>query len=262
MEIHILGSLTLTQGFQRWGVASKRMSVVLALLALSPGQPVPFDQLVDELWGNERIANSKNALQANVTRLRKLLASITGRQGSDVIRTVSGGYALDIPPEAVDAHRFRVLADRGAALVGTDAPRAVAVLEEGLGMWRGMALLDLAEGFRCRMEAAQLDERRLTAYEDLITAKLAVGVERVSVPELRHLAAEHPGRERLSELLMLALYREGRQTEALEVFHGTRRRLADDLGLEPGRSLHEIYQAILKQDDILGRPRRFLTQTV
>ncbi|MEU9714600.1 AfsR/SARP family transcriptional regulator [Streptomyces sp. NPDC047976] len=239
-------------------MASKRVSAVLALLALSPGQPVPFDQLVDELWGDGRIANAKNALQATVTRLRKLLVSVTGRQGSDLIQTVGGGYVLHVPKESVDAHRFLALADRGAALVGADAPRAVEVLEQGLGMWRGAALMDVSEGFRCRTEAAHLDERRLTAYEDLVTAKLAVGLERVSVPELRQLAAEHPGRERLSELLMLALYRDGRQTEALEVFHDARRRLADDLGLEPGRSLHEIYQAILKQDDALGRPRRFL----
>lgn len=261
MEIHILGSLALTQDTQRWGVASKRVSSVLALLALTPGQPVPFDQLVDELWGDGRIANAKNALQANVTRLRKLLASITGRRGGDLVRTVGGGYLLDVPAESVDAHRFLTLADRGAALVARDAAPAAEVLEQALGMWRGPALLDICEGFRCRTEAAQLDERRLTAYEDLITAKLAVGAERVSVPELRHLAVEHPGRERLSELLMLALYRDGRQTEALEVFHGTRRRLANDLGLEPGRSLHEIYQAILKQDEILGSPRRSLALT-
>lgn len=261
MEIHILGSLVLTQGSQRWGVASKRVSSVLALLALTPGQPVPFDQLVDELWGDGRIANAKNALQANVTRLRKLLASITGRQGSELVRTVGGGYLLDVPTESVDAHRFLNLANRGAALVAQEPALAVELLERALGMWRGAALLDVCEGFRCRTEAAHLDERRLTAYEDLTTAKLAVGVERVSVPELRQLAIEHPGRERLSELLMLALYRDGRQTEALEVFHGTRRRLADDLGLEPGRSLHEIYEAILKQDDILGRPRRSLALT-
>ncbi|MCC2274672.1 AfsR/SARP family transcriptional regulator [Streptomyces sp. ET3-23] len=258
MEIQILGSLALAQGSQRWGVASKRVSAVLALLALNPGMPVPFDQLVDELWGDRLIANARNALQANVTRLRKLLSSLSGRPGSELVRTISGGYLLDITPESVDAHRFLALADRGAQLVPTDPALAAEVLEQALGLWRGAALLDVSEGFRCRMEAAHLDERRLTAYEDLVTAKLAAGRDRVSVPELSRLAAEHPGRERLSELLMLALYREGRQTEALEVFHGTRRRLAVEMGLEPGRSLHEIYEAILNQDDALGRPRRSL----
>ncbi|MEV6808882.1 AfsR/SARP family transcriptional regulator [Streptomyces sp. NPDC051132] len=261
MEIHILGSLVLTQGAQRWGVTSRRVSAVLGLLALAPGQPMPFDHIVDELWGNEQMANAKNALQANVTRLRKLLASVTGRKGSDLVRTVGGGYLLDVPPESVDAHRFLTLAERGGALVDRDPVLAVRVLEEALGMWRGAALLDLCEGYRCRTQAAHLEERRLTAYEDLMTAKLAVGVERVPVSELRHLAAEHPGRERLSELLMLALYRDGRQTEALDVFHRARRRLAEDLGLEPGRSLHEVYEAILNQDDMLGRPRGSLVLT-
>ncbi|MFF8290564.1 BTAD domain-containing putative transcriptional regulator [Streptomyces sp. NPDC016309] len=242
-------------------MTSKRVSSVLALLALAPGQPVPVDQLMDELWGDERMANAKNALQANVTRLRRLLASVAGRDGRDLVRTVGTGYVLDVPAESVDAHRFAGLADRGAALVGPDPALAVRLLEKALGMWRGSALLDVSEGFRCRSASVRLEERRLTAHEDLVTAKLAVGVERVPVPELRQLAAEHPGRERLSELLMLALYRDGRQTEALDVFHRARRRLAEDLGVEPGRSLHAVYEAILHQDDTLGRPHGALALT-
>ncbi|MGC4978095.1 AfsR/SARP family transcriptional regulator [Streptomyces sp. DT199] len=242
-------------------MTSKRVSSVLALLALAPAQPVPFDQLVDELWGDERIANAKNALQANVTRLRKLLAAVTGREGRDLVRTVGTGYLLDVEPASVDAHRFAVLADEGASLVGRGPAAAVHVLEEALGMWRGAALLDVSEGFRCRTASVRLEERRLTAYEDWVTAKLAVGAERVPVPELRQLATEHPGRERLSELLMMALYRDGRQSEALDVFHQARRRLADDLGVEPGRSLHTVYEAILHQDDVLGRPHGSLMLT-
>ncbi|MFE7558210.1 BTAD domain-containing putative transcriptional regulator [Kitasatospora sp. NPDC057500] len=254
MQIHILGPLLLTQGTRSWGVTSKRVGSVLALLALAPGRPVPFDQLVDELWGDERIANAKNALQANVTRLRKLLASVAGGEGRDLVRTVGTGYLLDVRPESVDAHRFVTLADEGTALIGRDPAGAALVLAEALDMWRGAALLDVVEGFRCRTASVRLEERRLAAYEDWATAKLAVGAERVPVPELRQLATEHPGRERLSELLMLALYRDGRQTEALDVFHQTRRRLAEDLGVEPGRSLHAVYRAILHQDDILGSP--------
>lgn len=242
-------------------MTSKRVSSVLALLALAPGQPVPFDQLVDELWGDERIANAKNALQANVTRLRKLLASVAGREGRELVRTVGTGYLLDVTPESVDAHRFVALADEGAALVGRTPAAAARALEEALGMWRGTALLDVSEGFRCRTASVSLEERRLTAYEDWVTARLAAGGERVPVPELRQLATEHPGRERLSELLMLALYRDGRQTEALDVFHQTRRRLAEDLGVEPGRSLHAVYEAILHQDDVLGRPHGSLILT-
>lgn len=231
---------------------------MLALLALSPGRTVSSDQIEDELWAGRRMANARNALQANVVRLRRFLAPITGLKGDELIRTVGGGYLLDVPPESVDAHRFLRWADTGAELVRTDPARAVVLLEEALALWRGPALLDAHDGLRIRIGAADLEERRITAYEDLVTAKLGVDAPRISVPELRQAAADHPERERLSELLMLALYREGRQSEALDVFHRARRRLAGDLGLEPGPALHSAYQAILEQDELLGRPHQVL----
>ena len=252
MEIQILGSLALAHGEHRYAVASTRVRTVLALLAMSPGTPLPFDQLVDELWAEKRMGNARNALQANVGRLRKLLESITGRRGDQLVRTVGSGYALEIPPESVDARRFVDLADQGAADVERHPEQAVRLLETALGLWRGPALFDVCDGMRCRIEAARLDERRLGAREDLITAKLATGEQRGIVPELRQLAAEHPERERFSEQLMLALYRDGRQTEALDVFHTARQRLVSELGLEPGRALRRLYQAILVQDAVLG----------
>jgi DNA-binding SARP family transcriptional activator len=258
MELHILGSFALSHGGQRWPVSSKRVATVLTLLALSPGAPVWFDRLVDELWGDNPIANERNALQAAVTRSRKLLEAAYGRNAGSLLRIVSTGYVLDVPAAAVDAHRFVACAERGAALVHCDPAAAVGVLEEALAMWSGPALLNTRDGFQSRLEAQRLDEHRLSAYEDLITAKLAVGTERVSVAELQQLALEHGGRERLSELLMLTLYRDGRQTEALEVFHRIRKRLAEETGLEPGRSLHRIYEGILNQDDLLGIPGRNL----
>jgi DNA-binding SARP family transcriptional activator len=232
------------------------MSTVLTLLALSPGAPIPFDQLADELWADQPMGNARNALQANVSRLRRLLESVTRRAGDDVVRTCSNGYLLDVPAEAVDIHRFSALAAAGAALVHTQPAEAIDKLEQALGLWRGPALMDSRDGLRCRVQAAHLEERRLTVYEDLTAARLAVNVERVSTAELRQFATDHSERERLTELLMLALYREGRQAEALEVFHGARRRLTTDLGLEPGPALHFVYQAILNQDSILGEPRR------
>jgi DNA-binding SARP family transcriptional activator len=252
MEIQILGSLAVTHGESRYGVASTRVRTILALLAVSPGTPLPFDQLVDELWADRPMGNARNALQANVGRLRKLLESVTGRRGDELVRTVGSGYALEIPAESVDARRFLDLAAQGAAHVEHQPAMAVQLLEAALGLWRGPALFDVCDGMRCRIEAAQLDERRLSVREDLITAKLANGEERGIVPELRQLAAEHPERERFSEQLMLALYRDGRQTEALDVFHRARRRLASELGLEPGRALRRLYQAILVQDQVLG----------
>lgn len=258
MEINLLGSLYLTQGREQYTMASKRASVVLTLLALSPGTPVLFDQIVDELWADRSMTNARNALQANVGRLRKFLKMVTGQDGDTLVRTVGSGYVLDVSANVVDTHRFVEWAETGAALVRRNPVEAITKLESALALWRGPALLDTCEGLRCRVQAAYLEERRITAYEDLTAARLRVDAERVPLAELRQLAIEHSGRERLSELLMLALYRDGRQEEALEVFHGARRRLADDLGLEPGRGLHRAYQAILTQDDALGEPRQAL----
>jgi DNA-binding SARP family transcriptional activator len=168
------------------------------------------------------------------------------------MRTVSGGYLLDVPKACVDGYRFLDLAERGATEVRRRPGAAIDLLEEALRLWRGPALLDVCDGPRCRLEAAHLNERRLSAREDLITAKLANGDERGVVPELNLLTAQYPERERFSEQLMIALYRNGRQTEALDVFHHTRRRLATEMGLEPGRGMRQLYEAILIQDTVLG----------
>lgn len=252
MDIQILGSVALVAGDRRIALASRRVRTVLALLALSPGAPVPFDHLVDELWADRSIGNARNALQAHILRLRKLLEMVTGEPGDQIVRTVGGGYQLAVPPESIDAQRFLSLAERGSGHVTREPGEAIKLLDEALQLWRGPALFDVCDGLRCRMEAAQLDERRLSAREDLVTAKLANGEERRVVGELKRLTAEHPERERFSEQLMLALYRDGRQAEALDVFHHARKRLASELGLEPGRSLQQLYQAILVQDRMLS----------
>ncbi|SDL37512.1 DNA-binding transcriptional activator of the SARP family [Lentzea albidocapillata subsp. violacea] len=252
MEIRILGSLAVTREGQEREIASARVRTVLALLALPPGVPLPAAQLVEELWSGKPLGNARNALHANITRLRKLLESVTGRKGDEVLRTVSGGYLLDVPKNCVDGYRFLDLAERGAAKVQRHPAMAIELLEEALRLWRGPALLDVCDGARCRMEATHLNERRLSAREDLITAKLANGDQRGVVPELNLLTAQYPERERFSEQLMIALYRDGRQTEALDVFHHTRKRLASEMGLEPGRGMRQLYEAILVQDKVLG----------
>jgi SARP family transcriptional regulator, regulator of embCAB operon len=255
LNIDFLGPLAVSSAGRRSDVGSRKVRTVLAILALSPGVPIPFHLLVDELWADKPMGNARNALQANIARLRKILTNARAAEGADgdeVIHTVSSGYLLDVPPESVDAHRFRTLADLGAARVESSPREAIVLLEQALRLWRGPALFDVLDGERCRAEAARLDERRLTAREDLIAARLANAEERSVVPELKQLVAEHPERERLSEQLMLALYRTGRQTEALNVFHYIRSWLGDELGLEPGRSLRSLYQAILAQDVVLG----------
>jgi DNA-binding SARP family transcriptional activator len=261
MHIQLLGSLTISQGDRRCVLTSSRAATVLALLALSPRVPVPIERLVDDVWSEHGITNARNALHANIRRLRKMFDGFSGQSGDKVVRTVRGGYLLDVPADAIDAHHFLALAQQGSVALERQPEEAMQLLEMALGLWRGPALLNLREGLRLRLEAASLDERRLSVCEDVATAKLAVGRGRFMTSELRKLAAEHPERERLVELLMLALYDDGRQAEALDVFHSARQQLIGDLGLEPGRALNRLYQAIVSQDESLGEPRSLRLRT-
>ena len=228
--------------------------MVLALLALSPGRVIPFEQLIDELWADRNMANARNALHAHVVRIRRAM-SATCPGGGKRLCTTRNGYVLDVPADAVDAVRFTSLADSGHELVTEDPVGAYRLLVEALSLWRGPALMEARDGMRCRIGAADLEERRLTVYEDLTEVRLSTGLGRVAIPELRQLAERHMERERLTELFMLALYREGRQSEALAAFQEARRRLSDGLGVEPGRSMRRLHQAILQQDEVLGEPR-------
>lgn len=253
MRIDMLGTLLLIDvNGKKLNIGSGKLRTLVALLALSPCTPVPIDELIDELWAERPISNVRNALQANVARLRKLMEIVSGRPGDELIRTSSGGYILNISPTDVDAHQFVTLADDGAKILGERPEEAADLLQRALRLWRGPALADVPDGMRCQAGAGHLEERRLAAREDLVAARLATGRERDVVPELRQLVAEHPERERLSEQLMLALYRTGRQTEALNAFHYLRNWLDDELGLQPNRAIRCLYQAILSQDTVLG----------
>ncbi|CAM5660446.1 DNA-binding transcriptional activator of the SARP family [Streptomyces sp. KS_5] len=250
--ISILGPLLIGDGQRTVGLRAKKIRVMLTMLALNPGQVVAFDELIDELWGEVPLKNTRNALQANVKRMRKALAEF-GFEDPDqtLIRTVDNGYMLDVPEEALDAHRFLRMAEKGAGLVGARPYEARDLLRQSLSMWRGPALLDVSDGPRCRAVALRLDEQRKTAREDLIEAQLQAGEAGVVVAELKQLLAQYPERERFSEQLMIALYRCGRQSEAIDIFHRTRKWLDEELGLKPSRRLHSTYQAILMQDPSL-----------
>jgi DNA-binding SARP family transcriptional activator len=253
MRIDLLGTLSvIDMNGKMVNIGSRNLRTLVALLALSPATPVPIYELVHELWAGRPVSNARNALHANVARLRKLLETVSGQPGGELIRTSSGGYILDIPPEDVDAHKFVVLADDGAKALEERPEAAAELLQRALRLWRGPALVDVPDGTRRRSGAAYLEERRLAAREDLVAARLNTGGERDVVSELRQLVAEHPERERLSEQLMLALYRMGRQTEAINAFHHLRNWLDDELGLQPNRAVCDLYQAILSQDALLG----------
>src|SRR5690606_3178389 len=205
------------------------------------------------LWGDEPPASAAGTLQSYVSRLRRALAPAGAKgEGGRVIVWDPPGYRIAVEPDAVDAHRFERLADAGReALHAGDPATARSLLEEGLGLWRGPALLefshlDFAWGF-----AARLEERRLVATEDRIEADLRLGRHDEVIGELGELVAAHPLREQLRHHLALALYRAGRQAEALRVLDDAARTLRDQLGIDPGQPLRDLEVAILNHDPAL-----------
>jgi len=257
VRIELLGAPAIANAAGRSPVRARKVRAMLVLLALNAGHAVSYQDMIDELWGTSRLNNARNALQANATRLRRLLEPFSGTGGRPgLLVTAGGGYLLDVPKSDVDANLFLELTDRGATQVRGQPRKAIVTLEGALRLWRGPALADADEGNRAKVAAALLEERRLTATEDLLEARLALGHGHQVVPDLRRLLSQYPGRERLTEHLMLALYRCGRQSEAITVFHQARRHLADEFGLTPNPTLQQRYQEILEQAPTLAEPFR------
>ncbi len=227
-----------------------RQLALLAALLLHANETVARDRLMDELWGDHPPASGAKALQVAVSQLRKSL-------GDGVLRTTPGGYVLEVGPQQLDASRFERLREEArASLDAGNAEQAAETLRRALALWRGPALADVAYESFARIEAERLEELRLAALEERIAADLARGRDAELVPELEALARSHPFRERLKEQLMLALYRSGRQAEALEVYRQTRRLLADELGIEPSSALQELERGILRHEPELEPPAR------
>src|SRR4051794_26276749 len=256
MLICLLGELDVVDaGGTAVLITGAKQRALLVLLALHPGQMVPADQLVDALWGEDPPTTVRNGLQGLVSKLRRLLGS------SGLIVTRGAGYALDVPAEAVDAHRFEQLVGRGrAALAGGDLVRAVATLDEADQLWRGPALADFADEAFASAPASRWTELRLAAIEERLDAELQLGRPGVAAA-LETLVAEHPLRERLRGLLMLALYRSGRQADALRVYSEGRVILGEQLGLEPDPELRRLEAAILARIRRSTVPRRAPSRT-
>jgi class 3 adenylate cyclase len=224
---------------------------LLAVLLLHLNEVVSRDRLIDELWGARPPATADKAVQGYVWRLRRALAGA----GTAAIETASGGYVLRAAGEQVDAARFERLLDDGRARQAAgEADAAAQRFHEALELWRGPALAGLAFESHARSEVERLDELRLAARIDLNDCKLALGRHEPLVPELEALVEQHPFRERLAGQLMLALYRSGRQADALDVYRRTRESLVSELGIEPGTALRELEAAILRQDAGLAPP--------
>ena len=245
MEFRILGPLEVVDDGRKLALGGVKQRSLLALLLLQPNRVVPRDRLIDELWDTAPPETARTALQVHVSGLRKTL-------GRERILTQAPGYLVRIEPGELDLDRFEQLlggGDRG------DSAGAAEAMREALALWRGPPLGDLDDSF-ARAERARLEEQRLLALEQRIDADLALGLHAELVPELEGLVRENPLRERLRAQLMLALYRCGRQADALDVYRQGRQLLAEELGLEPGEELRRLEQAILRQDESLAAPAR------
>ena len=255
MDFRILGPLEAYDGESQLQLGGTRQRALLGMLLLHAGEVVSSDRLVTELWGEEGRGEGSKALQVAISRLRKALGAdrALGETGRLIV-TRPPGYELRLEPERLDLGRFEALAKDGRQALAADDPRtAAAKLTEALRLWRGPPLADLAYEQFCQGEIARLEELRAAALEDRITADLELGRHVELVAELGELVSRHPLRERLRGQLMLALYRSGRQAEALEAYADARRALVDELGIEPSRELQEFQQAVLAQEPALDR---------
>ena len=243
LDFRVLGPAEVTADGRPVPLGGSRPLIVLAGLLLRANRVVPVDELARWLWNDDR-RRSKGALQTYVLRLRRALG------GQIAIRTESGGYLIEIEDDLLDLSRFRALAVRGkAAMDRGESRQAAAHFAEALGQWRGPALLNVESDALHRDEVGQLAEERLRVREQWADALLDVGEYGTVVPELTRLTRENPLRERLHEQLMVALYRSGRQAEALDVYRRISSVLAEELGLDPGPSLQRTRQAILTGAD-------------
>jgi len=244
IEFGILGPLEARRDGAPVPLGAAKQRALLAILLLRLNEVVSRDRLIDELWGEQRPETATHALEVYVSNLRRAL-------GKDVLATQAGGYALTVEPEAVDAVRFEDLVRRGRAELAHEAGVAAETLRAALALWRGPALADVAYEQFAQIEIGRLEELRHVAIEERVEADLRLGHHAHLIAELEAAVGDHPLRERLRGQLMLALYRSGRQADALAAYREARETLLDELGLEPSLELRELEAAILRQDPAL-----------
>ncbi|MED7927902.1 BTAD domain-containing putative transcriptional regulator [Nonomuraea sp. LP-02] len=239
VEFRLLGPVGVWDAGRLLGPSTAQQRTVLAMLLLEPGRPVPVARLETALWGAEPPESSRNAIQGHISRLRRLLAPFP----EAALTTSARGYCLTVARERVDLHRFRDLVREAGG--EPDPERAAGLLRAALTLWQGAPLADAAGRWLPDAVVPGLEEERLTALERRAALDLRQGRHQEVATELAALLGEHPLRERLVSLLMTALLRGDRRTEALAVFRRVRRRFAEDLGIEPGEELQRLHQAIL-----------------
>jgi class 3 adenylate cyclase/predicted ATPase len=250
VEFRILGSLDASVDGRALPLGPTKQRALLAVLLIRANEVVTSDALIDALWPEQPPETAANALQVYVSGLRRALGP-----SASLLETRPLGYAVTVGSDVLDRDRFENLLGTGRAALGAGDPTAAGeTLREALSLWRGPALADFRYEPFAQAEIARLEDLRLAANEERIEADLALGRHAELVGELEGLVAAHPVRERLRGQLMLALYRSGRQAEALEVYQETRRGLVEELGIEPSQPLRDLEAAILRQDAALTPP--------
>ncbi|MBV9417337.1 MAG: winged helix-turn-helix domain-containing protein [Solirubrobacterales bacterium] len=255
VEFRILGPFEVVEHGQQLTLGGRKQKALLAVLLLHRGEVVSTDRLIEELWGERPPVTAAKTVHVYVSNLRRAL-------GDGLLITHGRGYMLEAGPGHVDLDRFDALVDEGRrALAADDAPVAAERLRDALALWRGPPLPEFAYDSFAQNEIGRMEEARQVALEDRIDADLALGEAAALVGELETLVAANPLRERLRAQLMLALYRSGRQADALEAYRQGSQLLREGLGLEPGRELRELEAAILAQDRALDVTARLATAT-
>ena len=251
-EFRLLGPLSVTYRGQPVPVGAPKHRALLAALVVDANRVVPVDTLVERLWGERAPSGARVTLQNHVMRLRRVLASVAA---ADPVLTATDGYLLAADDDRVDLRRFDTLLDRACAILAEAGPaRARPLLAEALALWRGDALVDIRSDALHREIVPALQERRLRAVELRVEVDLRLGRHAQLIAELAELTARHPLREGLWTARLLALYRSGRQAEALAAYRVVSGLLASDLGIDPGPALRDMHRAVLANDPALRAP--------
>lgn len=244
MRVHVLGQVRATEDGRPLRLGGPKQRLVLAVLVVQRGRPLPTERLLQAVWGDDRPATARKTLQGYVSHLRSAL-------GDDAIRTEGSAYHLGLNDDQIDAAVFERLVEQGRQSLDTDPSTASELLTDALGLWTGSPYADLDGETALRPEISRLEELRLGAVETRVEADLAAGRDVELVAELESLVRDHPLREAFRRQHMLALYRAGRQSEALRSFQQARRYLADHVGVDPDTELQRLEHLILRQDPSL-----------
>ncbi|MFI0982623.1 BTAD domain-containing putative transcriptional regulator [Streptomyces sp. NPDC021093] len=267
MKIQVLGPLSADVNGMSIVPTAGKPRQILALLALYPGRVMPVPTLMEEIWGTELPQSALTTLQTYILQLRRRLGTAMGPgapgTAKDVLATRHGGYLLQMPAESVDVHEYeRLVGEAQHAFDENEDEKAAATYRRALELWQGPALVDVRVGPILEIEVMRLEESRLATRERRIDVDLRLGRHVEVIAELVDLIARHPQHEGLHSQAMVALYRSGRQATALDVYHRLRRRLVEELGVEPAPQLQRLHQAMLAVDpqlDVISGPRRSST---